>query len=69
MKRYFAFLLAAVALMPVTLSAQNNDGYYKDVYMDGGMSLSSRRDLPATRALGLSLEVLNGVPYIIGVTY
>lgn len=58
MKRYFAFLLAAVALMPVTLSAQNNDGYYKDVYMDGGMSLSSRRDLPATRALGLSLEVL-----------
>lgn len=39
MKRYFAFLLAAVALIPVT------------------------------RALGLSLEVLNSVPYIIGVTY
>lgn len=34
----------------------NNRGYYKDVFMNGGINLTSRRDLPATRYLGLSLE-------------
>ena len=59
MKRTFLFLLAASLLIPAaSLSAQNDDGYYKDIYMDGGMELSSRKDLPATRSLGLSLEIL-----------
>ena len=31
-------------------------GYYKDVFMDGGINLTSRRTLPATDFLGVSLE-------------
>ena len=31
-------------------------GYYKDVFMDGGIALTSKRSLPATEYLGLSLE-------------
>jgi glutamine amidotransferase-like uncharacterized protein len=34
----------------------NNRGYYKDVFMNGGVKLTSRRDLPVTRYLGLSLD-------------
>ena len=33
-----------------------NRGYYKDVFMDGGIALSSRYSLPATRFLGLSID-------------
>lgn len=59
MKRYFLPILAAALIFPAFgASAQNNDGYYKDVFMDGGLDLSSRKDLPSTRALGLSLEIL-----------
>ena len=59
MKRYFLPLIAVALLFPsLSLSAQNYDGYYKDVYMDGGLDLSSRKDLPVTRSLGLSLEIL-----------
>ena len=32
-------------------------GYYKDVFMDGGINLTSRRTLPATDFLGVSLEL------------
>ena len=31
-------------------------GYYKDVFMDGGIALTSRYSLPATRYLGLSID-------------
>lgn len=34
----------------------NSYGYYKDVFMDSGINLTSRTDLPATRFLDLSLE-------------
>ena len=34
----------------------NSYGYYKDVFMDSGINVTSRRDLPATRFLGLSME-------------
>lgn len=40
-------------------SADNNfnaKGYYKDVFMDGGIKLTSRIDLPAARYLNLSIE-------------
>lgn len=36
--------------------AQRPEGYYKDVFMDGGVSLSSRKRLPAAESLGLSYE-------------
>ena len=31
-------------------------GFYKDVFMDGGIALASRHFLPATRFLGLSID-------------
>lgn len=31
-------------------------GYYKDIFMDGGIALTSRRDLPAQEHLGLTME-------------
>ena len=39
------------------LQAQNRtDGYYKDIFMDSGIKLTSRVDLPAARFLGLQME-------------
>ncbi|MBQ9137969.1 MAG: hypothetical protein IJX65_04975 [Alistipes sp.] len=32
------------------------DGYYKELFMDGGIHLTSRRKLPAARALGIDME-------------
>lgn len=37
-------------------------GFYKDVFMNGGINLSSRRTLPSTRYLGLSLEYFATAP-------
>lgn len=31
-------------------------GFYKDIFMDSGIALTSRKDLPATKFLGLELE-------------
>lgn len=33
-----------------------SQGYYKDIFMDGGIKLTSREDLPAARRLDLSIE-------------
>jgi len=35
------------------------EGYYKDVFMDGGVNLTSRTTLPAADSLGLILEFLS----------
>ena len=34
----------------------NSYGYYKDIFMDSGINLTSRRDLPVARFLGLSMD-------------
>ena len=67
----FTILVMVTALMgvllPVNAVSRSRDknrtevlmsgrGYYKDVFMDGGIYLTSRRTLPATDFLGLSLE-------------
>ena len=51
-------LLAAFALTAtLNASAQDNTrGYYKDIFMDSGIMLNSRTDLPVTDLLGLSME-------------
>jgi len=36
------------------------EGFYKDIFMDGGANLSSRRRLPAAETLGLSYELYAG---------
>lgn len=37
-------------------AGDNTKGYYKDLFIDGGMSLTSRADLPAARFLQLSAD-------------
>ena len=42
---------------------KNSCGYYKDVFMDSGIHMIDRSDLPATRFLGLSMETFIAAPY------
>ena len=37
-------------------------GFYKDVFMDGGISLTSRFFLPSTRFLGLTMDYYASAP-------
>ena len=56
-KNCIAALLCALGLSTLPLQAQNNGyGYYKDIFMDSGIRLNSRHDLPVSRFLGLSIE-------------
>ena len=42
---------------PVAAKVVTNDkGYYKDIFMDSGIGVTSRKDLPVARYLGLSME-------------
>ncbi len=53
-------ILAAGALLAAsaaTLSAQESRGYYKDIFMDSGIKVTSRTDLPTARSLGYSMEM------------
>ena len=54
MKKVLTFAIAAIALF----AAQDicNAQYYKDLFQDSGINLTSREDLPAARFLGLSYE-------------
>ena len=61
MKKIYKPLLAiAMAASALFAAAQEKNagthGYYKDVFMDAGINLTSKKDLPSTRFLGLSLE-------------
>ncbi len=38
------------------VKVRNDKGYYKDIFMDGGIVLNSRTDLPSTLYMGYSLE-------------
>lgn len=42
--------------MSASVNSLFSQGYYKDIYMDGGIKLTSRQDLPAARRLDLSIE-------------
>ena len=67
MKRTLLVILL-LALLPIThLSARNNGkaraavlennrGYYKELFMDSGIALTSRRALPATDNLGIKMD-------------
>lgn len=63
MKRLHILILALPLLLAaVPVSAQSGkartQGYYKDLFMDGGCSLNAYPDLPAADYLGLSMEQL-----------
>ena len=52
-------LIISVTVLLAALAAAAQDhvpGYYKDVFMDSGIMLTSRKDLPVTEMLGLSME-------------
>ena len=50
-------ITALVTLLSFTAGAQDHTrGYYKDIFMDSGIMLTSRTDLPVTELLGLSME-------------
>ena len=68
MRKLLAFATAILTLIPTTkLEARDREearaevlagsrGFYKDVFMDSGIGLTSRRQLYAARHLGLSIE-------------
>jgi len=63
-------ITAAMLCCGTALNAQNGyDGYYMDVFMDGGLSLTSKQDLPSARALGLSIETLKTAKKSQGFTF
>ena len=45
---------------PLPKSTHRPEGFYKDIFMDGGVNLSSRRSLPAAESMGLSYELYAG---------
>lgn len=55
-----AFFMVASAS---SYAQKNGSGYYKDVFMDSGIHLEGRRDLPVTRFLGLSMETFVAASY------
>ena len=42
-------LLAAMVLAEPAFAQKKERGFYKDVWMDGGVRLTSKRDLPVGR--------------------
>ena len=58
-KTFFTVILLLAAATTFAQSGKaRTEGYYKDIFMDGGCSLNSYPDLPAADYLGLSLEQL-----------
>lgn len=53
-------LFTIISIVSITsTSAQNSySGYYKDIFMDSGIVLTSLSDLPAARALNLSIDAM-----------
>lgn len=62
----FLLLIGTLFLVASSFSykqKKNSCGYYKDVFMDSGIHMIDRSDLPATRFLGLSMETFIAAPY------
>ncbi len=56
LERLIRASIAIVVLTTISVTNLYSQGYYKDIYMDGGIKLTSREDLPAARRLNLSIE-------------
>ena len=62
----FLLFVGALFLIASTLSCtqqKSSCGYYKDVFMDSGIHLENRTNLPVTRFLGLSMETFVAASY------
>ena len=53
MKRISTVLLVAAMSCGMLHAQDNSKGYYKDLFVDGGISLTSRDKLPAAERLGM----------------
>ncbi|MBO4769099.1 MAG: hypothetical protein J5495_06160 [Bacteroidales bacterium] len=67
-KAVITALLMLTLLAPGKAPAQEvgtsrTPGYYKDLFMDGGINLTSRKKLYAAEALGLSMEAYYSAPH------
>lgn len=56
-------MLVIILVIPVSISndifgQSRTEGYYKDLFMDGGVNLTSRKTLPAAEYLNLSMEYI-----------
>lgn len=56
MKKALLAVLAFSICFPGTFAQNRHTGYYKDIFMDGAVRLTSKKDLPVARYLGLSIE-------------
>ncbi len=54
----FIALLVAMVLAEPAYCQKKERGFYKDIWMDGGVRLTSKKDLPVSRYLGLEMENL-----------
>lgn len=54
MKRLTIILLVLAASLTASFAQQRRNGFYKDIFIDGGINLVSGKDLPSARALGLT---------------
>ena len=68
--RYFPFLTLSLclSLFSTAHSQIPERGFYKDIYMDGGLSLTSKQYLPSARSLMLSIETLRTGTKSLGIT-
>lgn len=55
---YVIAVLSSVLLSNSVFCQTRTEGFYKDLFMDGGVNLTSRTSLPAADSLGLSMEYI-----------
>jgi glutamine amidotransferase-like uncharacterized protein len=51
-------LFIVILLSTVGYSQTRNEGFYKDIFMDGGVGVYNRTSIPAADSLGLSVELI-----------
>ncbi|NMB37594.1 MAG: hypothetical protein GX993_06120 [Bacteroidales bacterium] len=59
MKHILTFAMTILALISSIFAQNRFSGYYKDIFIDGGIFLNSYPDLPAANYLNLSSEIFN----------
>jgi glutamine amidotransferase-like uncharacterized protein len=59
MKHILTFAMTMLALTSSIFAQNRFSGYYKDIFIDGGIFLNSYPDLPAANYLNLSIEMFN----------
>lgn len=62
--KHLTLILTTMLVCIIPVLAQNPaNGYYKDIFMDSGMMLTSYVDLPVTELMGLSMEAFVSSPH------